>query len=173
MGVFATADGPLYLAVANDRLFRRLATDVLNRPDLATLPKFATNADRVANRDALFALLNEIFAGDSREHWLAKLHASGVPAGAVRTLAEAFTSREMVARELVTQIAHPVLGSVPNIASPLRLEITPVVAPTAAPTLGQHTEAVLQELGYEADRIAVLKAAGTFGSAPVAEKVAD
>jgi crotonobetainyl-CoA:carnitine CoA-transferase CaiB-like acyl-CoA transferase len=171
MGVFKAADGPLYLAVANDRLFRRLAVDVLNRPDLATLPTFATNADRIVNRDALFAILNEIFANERREHWLAKLHASGVPAGAVRTLPEAFAAQEMAARELVTQIPHPLLGSVPNIASPLRLDATPVVAPTAPPTLGQHTRVVLQEIGYDADRVAALAAAGAFGPVSVAEKV--
>ena len=169
MGVFMAADGPLYLAVANDRLYRRLASDVLGRPDLATDAAFATNRDRVLNRDALFAKLNEIFAADRREQWLGKLRAAGVPAGAVRTLPEAFAAPEMTDRELVTRIPHPVLGSVPNIASPLRLDATPVVEPTAAPTLGQHTAAVLRELGYGPDRVAVLAGAGAFGVVPATE----
>jgi len=79
MGVFMAADGPLYLACANDRLYRRLSNDVFGRPDLATQATFATNRDRVLHRDALFAQLNEIFATDQRERWLAKLRAAGVP----------------------------------------------------------------------------------------------
>ena len=84
MGVFMAADGPLYLACANDRLYNRLANEVFGRPDLATQPTFATNRDRILHRDDLFAELNEIFATDKREQWLAKLRAAGVPAGAVR-----------------------------------------------------------------------------------------
>ena len=71
----------------------------------------------------------------------------------------------MAQRGLVTHIPHPVLGKVPNIASPIRLEATPVVEPTAAPTLGQHTKSVLLELGYGTDRLAALTRAGAFGSA--------
>lgn len=173
MGVFMAADGPLYLAVANDRLYRRLASDVFSRPDLATDAAFATNRDRVLNRDALFAKLNEIFAADRREQWLRKLRTAGVPAGAVRSLPEAFAATEMVNRGLVTRIPHPMLGSVPNIASPLRLDATPVVEPTAAPTLGQHTSAVLHELGYGPDRVAALVGAGAFGAVPAAEATND
>ena len=173
MGVFMAADGPLYLACANDRLYRRLASDVLGRPDLAAEATFATNRDRVLHRDVLFAELNGIFATDNREHWLGKLRTAGVPAGAVRTLPEAFAASEMADRGLVTHIPHPVLGSVPNIASPLRLDDTPVVEPTAAPTLGQHTNAVLNELGYGPDRVAALAGAGAFGAVPATEAAND
>ena len=162
-GVFHAADGPLYLAIANDRLFRILMSEGLGRPDLATDPRFATNRDRVTNRDAVFETLGGIFATRPRDHWLAKLRSAGVPAGAVRELPEAFASPEMTARGLATSIPHDHLGHVPNIASPLRLEATPVVTPAAAPLLGEHRMEILALLGFDARKVADLAAAGAFG----------
>ena len=163
MGVFSAADGPFYLAVANDRLFERLARDVLARPDLVTNPKFTTNAERNAHRDDLFASLNEIFGKEEREHWLARMRKAGVPAGAVRTLTNAFASPEMLARGRVTKIPHASAGEVPNIGSPLQLRGTPVITPVGSPTLGQHTETVLREFGYTGERLRTLANQGAFG----------
>lgn len=163
MGVVLSADGPIYLAVANDRLFRRLSTEVLERPDLADLPEFRTNRDRTENREQLYAILNEIFAAQGRDYWLRKLRTAGVPAGAVRELPDALASEEIAAREIVTRIPHPRLGEVPNIASPIRLEGTPIAKPIAAPLLGQHTAEVLAQLGYSGKRIASLATTGALG----------
>jgi crotonobetainyl-CoA:carnitine CoA-transferase CaiB-like acyl-CoA transferase len=162
-GVFHCADGPIYVTVANDRLFRRLAAHVLDRPDLADDPRYAMNRNRVANRPALFGVLNGIFATRTREHWLGLMRAAGVPAGPVRELPEAFDSEEMAARGLATRIPHSRLGSVPNIASPLQFDATPVVTPTAAPILGEHRDAVMALLGFDAGEVAGLAAAGAFG----------
>jgi crotonobetainyl-CoA:carnitine CoA-transferase CaiB-like acyl-CoA transferase len=162
-GVFHCADGPIYLAIANDRLFKILVSEGLGRPDLAADPRFATNRDRVTNRDTVFETLGAIFATQPRELWLAKLRAAGVPAGAVRELPEAFASAEMAARGLATSIPHKHLGHVPNIASPLRLEATPVVTPVAAPLLGEHREEILALLGFDGRKVADLAAVGAFG----------
>ena len=87
-----------------------------------------------------------------------------MPHGQVKTLSEALASDETRSRGLVTRIAHPVKGWVPNIATPLRLERTPAVPPQAAPAVGQHSEQVLREtLHYDDVRIAALRAAGAFG----------
>lgn len=163
MGVFYAADGPFYLAVANDRLFERLSRDVLGRPELNASAKFATNADRNDNRDELFATLNGIFGKEPRDHWLARMRDAGVPAGAVRTLVDAFSSPEMAARERVKKIPHAAAGKVPNIVSPLHLRGTPVVPARGAPTLGQHTQAVLKEFGYSDSQLAELSGQGAFG----------
>jgi crotonobetainyl-CoA:carnitine CoA-transferase CaiB-like acyl-CoA transferase len=163
MGVVKAADGPIYLAIANDRLFRRLATDVLDRGDLADQPEFRTNSDRTSNREQLFSVLNGIFATQGRDHWLRKMRAVGVPAGAVRELPDAMASEEIAARGSITRIPHPKLGEVPNIASPIRLEGTPTVSPVAAPMLGQHTAEVLEQLGYTRERITGLEIAGALG----------
>jgi crotonobetainyl-CoA:carnitine CoA-transferase CaiB-like acyl-CoA transferase len=162
MGVFQANDGPFYLACANDRTFHRLATEVIGRPDLAQHEDFASLRQRVPNRARLAEILAPIFAGKDRETWVAAMRAAGVPAGPVRTVPEAYAAPE--ARHLVSEIPHPVAGTVPNIASPLKLSGTPVVDPVAAPTLGQHTEAILTRvLGYDQARIATLKQAGVFG----------
>jgi formyl-CoA transferase len=156
-GVFNAADGPLYIACANDRTYQRLM-DALQRRDLIDHADFASNADRARNRQKLAALIESELGKQSREQWLPMLRDAGVPVAAVRTVAEAFQSEEMAKRELVSHIPHPTAGSVPNIGSPLRFSGTPVVPPRAAPTLGQHTRQVLTDvLRYDPARIAALE----------------
>lgn len=166
VGLFEANDGPFYLCIVNDRLFRRLAVDVLRRPELADDPLFSTNRARAANRPALFAMLEAIFAALPRDEWMARLQAANVPAGPVRTLAEAFASPEMAARGLARSVPHDTAGSVPNIGPPFRFSYTPTATPVAAPSLGQHTQAVLEDLlGYDAARQASLAASGALGAA--------
>ncbi|MFO1079316.1 MAG: CoA transferase [Reyranellaceae bacterium] len=164
VGLFEAGDGPFYLCIVNDRLWRRLATEVLERPDLADDPRFATNRDRADNRAALFAALGAIFATRSRDAWMARLLAANVPAGPVRSLAEAYASPEMQARGLARSVPHPLGGTVPDIAPPFRFSATPLADPVPAPGLGQHADPVLRDLlGYDDTRRAELAAQGAFG----------
>lgn len=165
VGLYEALDGPFYMACANDRLVRRLMVEVLDRPDLTTDPAFATRKARTANKEKLRQILAEIFAGHSREHWIAKMKAVNVPVGYLRTIEEAFNAPEMRERDRVNEIPHPTAGSVPNIEPPIGLKLTPTVAPVAAPLLGQHTRDVLRNmLGYDDERIAELTRAGVFGA---------
>jgi crotonobetainyl-CoA:carnitine CoA-transferase CaiB-like acyl-CoA transferase len=165
VGLYEASDGPFYMACANDRLVRRLLVEVLDRPDLTTDPAFATRKARTANKEKLRQILAEIFAGHSREHWIAKMKAVNVPVGYLRTIEEAFNAPEMRERHRVNEIPHPTAGSVPNIEPPIGLKLTPTVAPVAAPLLGQHTKDVLRStLGYDDDRLAELTKAGVFGA---------
>jgi formyl-CoA transferase len=164
VGLFQAEDAPFYLTCVNDRLYRRLVAEVLDRPDLADDPRFATNRDRSANREALHAELDRIFSARSRADWIARLQAANVPAGPVRTIAEAYASPEMAARGIVSEIPHAETGSVPNIAPPFRFSRTPTVDPVVAPALGQHTKEVLAELlAYDDARLTALAQAGAFG----------
>ena len=167
VGLYEASDAPFYIACANDRLYRRLVIEVLGRPDLASGAQFADRRSRTANKEKLRAILTGIFAQDVRDNWVAKMKAANIPVGFLRTVEEAFNSPEVRERHRISQIPHPVAGSVPNIESPIRLGLTPVSDPVAAPTLGEHTRDVLRKiLGYDDGRIAALAGAGAFGKAP-------
>lgn len=162
VGTYSAADGPFMLTVAGDAVFRKLCLTVLNRPDLPENPAFAANEGRVNNKDRLNAILGGLFAADTRDHWIAAMRAAGVPAGPIRTVAEAMQSEEMTSSGQIRQAPHASLGTVPVVGSPMRLDGTPVRDPVGAPVLGQHSRQILRDmLGYDDARIAALEAAGT------------
>ncbi len=164
VGIFDCADGPVYVACANDRNWQRLAIEVLGEPELAADPDYATNAMRMGNAATLKARLHKAFGVVRREVALERAQRWGVPLGLVRTIEQAFTCREMAARQMLSAIPHPTAGEVPNISAPLRLVGTPLADPVAAPLLGQHTDAVLREvLGYDEQRVCALRSAGALG----------
>jgi crotonobetainyl-CoA:carnitine CoA-transferase CaiB-like acyl-CoA transferase len=112
----------------------------------------------------LRAIIGEVFAGDRLENWIAKMKKTNIPVGYLRTVEEGLNAPEVRERHRLSQIPHPTAGSVPNIETPLRMALTPVVEPVAAPLLGEHTKAVLHKtLGYDDARIDALAEAGAFG----------
>ena len=131
---FATADRDIALAGGNDVIFERLC-GVLGRPELASDPRFATNAARVGDREALGAELEAAFAGDTAESWAERLNAAGVPAGPVNDVAEAFALAERLGLEPVADV-----DGVRTARSPLRLGETPALPRMRPPRLGEHDE---------------------------------
>jgi crotonobetainyl-CoA:carnitine CoA-transferase CaiB-like acyl-CoA transferase len=164
VGLYEASDGPLYMACANDRLYRRLVTEVLERPDLITDPEFATRRARSVNKEKLRAIIAEAFASDQLENWMAKMKKANIPVGYLRTVEQGFNAPEARERHRLSRISHPTAGSVPNIETPVNMSLTPAVDPIAAPLLGQHTRDVLcKTLGYDDRQIAALAEAGAFG----------
>ena len=160
VGLFMAGDGPIMIAMTNNRLYAKFCKVVLQKPELMTDPRFAENAGRVANREALTEELNAVFSTDTRSNWIAKMMDAGIPAGEVRDVEEALTSKETIARGMIVDQPHPRFGTVRGIRSPMTLSETPVRDPEAAPDLGADTDEVLRELaGYSDEQIAALKAA--------------
>ena len=155
--VFATADGYLILAVANDRQFRSFCK-AAGRDDLAGDARFQTNASRVAQREILIELLRPVLALHSTADWITRLEAANVPCGPINRIDQVFADPQAVARGFKISMAHKTAGPIDLVASPLRLQRTPPEYRHAPPELGEHTDDVLtQILGLSADDIARLK----------------
>lgn len=163
-GVFGTRDQSFYMICGNDRMFQRLAIEVLMRPDLAADRRFAGREERLRNRDALIDLLRPIFLQQPWSYWSPRMRAAKIPCGEVRDLAQAVRSPESRARKLVTRIRHKAVGWLPNIRLPILYSATPMCDPIAAPAVGEHTAQVLSEvLGLDDDDIARLARSGALG----------
>jgi crotonobetainyl-CoA:carnitine CoA-transferase CaiB-like acyl-CoA transferase len=145
--VFATRDGHLVLAVGNDDQFVRFC-DVLARPDIARDERFRTNAGRVRNNAMLTPLIAELLAARERDHWVRECARVGVPCGPINTVPEVFADEQIKHRGMLIEIAHPVAGAVPQVASPMRFKNAPLSHERAPPLLGEHTEEILRELGW-------------------------
>ncbi len=170
VGVFHAADGRFFMTVAGQSVWEKLLEALGNPPELLGAD-YATNSARVAHEPQLTAILQRLFGAEPLTHWIDKLRSGGVPAGPIRSIAEAVNSPEAKERGILSQVPHSKAGKVPNLRLPLALAGTPLVAPHGAPALGEHTQDVLAGfLGYDAERIASLARSGVIP--PTAAKTA-
>lgn len=159
---FPTADGDLILTVGNDSQFRKFC-EVAGHPEWGTDPRFASNGQRVAHRVELIPLIRQVTVFRTTAEWVGVLEAAGVPCGPVNDLAQVFADPQVIARGLRIDLPHPLAGSTPQVASPLRLSASPVEYRQAPPLLGEHTERVLAEvLGLDVSQIAALRSQGVI-----------
>jgi crotonobetainyl-CoA:carnitine CoA-transferase CaiB-like acyl-CoA transferase len=156
--VFEASDAPFTLAIVSERHFE-LLTDALERPDLAK--DYPTNEARMANRIQLARKLSNVFKTETAEYWIDLLEQVGLPAGRVLTLAEAFSDPQARHNEMLVEFEHPVAGSVKVTGSPIRVDGAPARAASPPAILGQHTKAILHELGVDNGTIEQMVEAGT------------
>ena len=151
---FAASDGDFVLAVGNDDQWRRFCAVA----DLPEDSRFATNRQRVTAYDELRPFVADRLRTRPRQHWIERLNAAGVPCGSVRNLQELFDDRQLEAREMIARVEHATIGQLRTLGVNVKLSETPGGVRTAPPTLGQHTDAVLQnDVGLRADEIEALR----------------
>ena len=157
--VFDAADGPMVVAVGNDGQFKILCK-VLGVPDLSTDPRFVTNVDRMANRDALEAILQDLIGQRQGAELITALTDAGAPAGPVNSVKQALDDPFLEARQAVHHFTRQDGYQVPTIAYPAKLSRTPAAYDRAPPRLGEHTDEVLRDwLGMDDLALAALDGA--------------
>ncbi len=158
---YPTRDGMIALSVGNDGQFQTFCNAV-GQDEWADDPRFSRNRDRVENRDACDAMISELLKSDDTAAWLGKLQGAGVSCAPINTVDQALTAEHTIARGLVTKAIHTVEGEIDLPGIPFRFSDTEAAVRRAPPTLGEHTNEVLTELGKSADEIAALRDAGAI-----------
>lgn len=159
---FPSADGNFILAVGNDGQFRKFC-EVAGIANLADDPRFVTNKARVAHRTELIPLLRQATVFKTTAQWIELLEKAGVPCGPINDLQQVFADPQVQARGLRLDLPNALGSRTPQVASPLRLSVTPVAYRSAPPLLGQHTDSLLHRLlGMSEAQIAELREAGVL-----------
>ena len=155
---FETSDGWITVAVFTDTFWKGFCA-ALDRPHWERDARMATNAARRAHRDEVLTLLAHRFRDEPSSHWLPRLYAEGVPAGPVQRVSEVCDDPQVRARGMIAAMQHPVAGTVYAAGNPIKMTGWEHETHRAAPTLGEHTDAVLREVaGYDDARISALRA---------------
>jgi crotonobetainyl-CoA:carnitine CoA-transferase CaiB-like acyl-CoA transferase len=144
---FAVADGHIVIAVGNDSQFESLST-VLGLEEIATDNRFITNALRVKNRVELIDIIQSTLLQSSGEYWLNQCEVHSVPAGPINTIDQVLNDPQIKAREMRVTLDHPHSDQLELVGNPIKFSRTPIEYKSAPPTLGEHTESVLERLKH-------------------------
>ena len=159
---FQTADGYLVLGAASESIWQRLCP-ALGRAELADDPRFAKNADRVAHRQELIAILSEIFMARTTADWVATLNRADIPCAPVQTIDQVFAAPQVLHRNMLVEVEHPTAGKVKLAGIPVKFSATPASVRLPPPLLGEHNDDVLSSwLGMKTEEIHRLKEKGVI-----------
>jgi formyl-CoA transferase/CoA:oxalate CoA-transferase len=153
---FTTSDGEIVIAVGNDQIWQRFCP-AIGLPELAADPRFAANKDRMANYDAMRPPIDRAFRTKTCAEWIQILNDAGVANGEVRDIGQMLNDPQLEARRMIETLMHPTVGATRVIGAPIKLSETAASVRTPPPVLGQHTDAVLAEMGYDSAAIDGLK----------------
>jgi crotonobetainyl-CoA:carnitine CoA-transferase CaiB-like acyl-CoA transferase len=155
--VFPTADGHIVLSVGNDPTFKRFC-EAFGLTQMLEDPRFVTNAARVGNRQLVTDTLTPVMQQHPTHWWIERLEALKIGCGPINKLSEVFADPQVVARNMVLEMAHSSGQTVKVVANPVKLSETPTDYRIAPPLLGEHTDAVLADrLGLDAAALAALR----------------
>jgi crotonobetainyl-CoA:carnitine CoA-transferase CaiB-like acyl-CoA transferase len=153
---YATADGHVNLGAGGEAMWQALCK-VIERPELPKDPRFNQSADRARNREVLNAALSEVFKKHSSAEWIARLNAAGVPCGPIYSVDQVFKDPQVVHGAMAATVNHPTRGDVQVLAPTATLSRTPGRLERSLVSVGQDTDDVLGELGYDITEIAKLR----------------
>lgn len=160
--VFPCKDSFLMIGAGNDKQWTILADKILKRPELASDAKFSSNKARVTNRTEVVQIVTDVLMQHDRDYWLKEFSGLGVPFGPINTIQQTFNHPQAVARGSVVEVEHPRAGSVKMVAPAVHYNGKRMPVTRPPPYLSQHTNEVLGELGYDADRISQLRDEGVI-----------
>ena len=157
-GAFETADGYINIALGGQKQWKNFC-EALGRPDLADHPDYATQDKRFAIAPALNAELVKAFKTKTRAEWLEMLEAAGIPVGPIYRMNEVFDDPQVQHLDMAVPVHHPSRGDIRVVGEPVTLSRTPAEIVTPIAEMGEHTEEILAEIGYQGRSIERLRAA--------------
>jgi crotonobetainyl-CoA:carnitine CoA-transferase CaiB-like acyl-CoA transferase len=151
--VFQARDKYIIVAVGTPRLWTRFCEVLGISETVMKDPRFATNSDRLAHRNELIALVQEILAGREAEYWLEALREAHIPSGPINTVPETMAHPQLIERGFIVEQEHPLAGLVKSLANPIHFSETPTTYRLPPPALGEHKAEILEGLGYTSQEI--------------------
>ncbi|MEP6783387.1 MAG: CoA transferase [Acidobacteriota bacterium] len=149
---FTTKDGEIVIAVGNDPTWQKFCP-AIGAPELARDPRFTTNRDRMENYGAMRPPIDALFRTRTNAEWVEILNGAGVANGEVRNIGQMLSDPQLAERNMIETLMHPTVGATRVIGAPIKLSENEASVRTPPPVLGQHTDAVLREIGYDAKTI--------------------